>query len=67
MLSALSGTDCSGDGGDVGIDVGQRPGGEPEKADSGLQNLTHGLLLIGNRSNDQIGFRLQDLRRIRGP
>ena len=67
FLTALARVGHARDGGNVGVDIGQRFGGQSEKACAGFQNLDDCLFLVGNGGDHKVGARGDDLLCIRSP
>ena len=57
----------SGNGGDVRVDVGQRPRRQPEKAHTRLQDFADRLQLIRNGRQHQVRLGGEDLLLLRCP
>lgn len=66
-FASFGGGHDSGDGGDVGVDVGEGAGGEAEETGSGFQNLGDGFFLVRNGGEDEVGAGGDDLGGVGGP
>src|ERR1700688_34404 len=67
MLAAIVRSDCSGDDGDIGIDVGKLSRSETEERNSALEYFDDRLFLVRDGGDDKIGPRRYDLIRIGSP
>jgi len=56
-----------GNGGDVSVNVGKRPGSETKETGAGFQNLTDGLFLVGNCGDDEVRFSGDDFHGVNSP